>query len=129
MFLSTSNPNLVSMKTGVIMKLSSKSCLILGLFSSFVIANPPILSMENIEVNETDALTMSIQNLSNNMVSIDLYGEVIDVSPASGVQFECAGYENLEVQIIDNDHDYFEVPCKSRIVFTEDFTNQYQRGE
>jgi hypothetical protein len=111
------------------MKLSSKSVLILGLLSSAVIANEYSPPIENVEVYKTELSTFSIQNLSNEEVEIDLYGETFNLTSASGVQFECSGYENLELQIKNNDHGYFEVPCKSRVVITESFTNQYVQGE
>ncbi len=111
------------------MKLSSKSVLILGLLSSAVIANEYSSPVENVEVYKTELSTLSIQNLSNEKIEVDLYGETFNLTPASGVQFECSGYDNLELQIKNNDHEYFEVPCKSRVVITESFTNQYAQGE
>jgi hypothetical protein len=111
------------------MKLSSKSALILGLLSTAVIANEYSSPLENVEVYKTELSTLSIQNLSNEKIEIDLYGENFNLEPASGVKFECLGYEKLELQIKSNDHEYFEVFCKSRVVFTESFTNQYMSGE
>ena len=111
------------------MKLSTKSALILGLLSSAAIASEYTAPIENIEVYKTELSTLSIQNLSSEKVEIDLYGETFSLSPASGVQFECSGYEHLELQIKNKDHDYFEIPCQSRVVITESFTNQYVQGE
>lgn len=111
------------------MKLSSKSVLILGLLSSAVIASEYSSPVENVEVFKTKSSTLSIQNLSNEKVEVDLYGETFNLSPASGIQFECSGYEHLELQIKNNDHEYFEIPCQSRVVITESFTNQYAQGE
>ena len=113
------------------MKLISKSALILGLLSSDVIASEYISSIENIEVTKTDLLTLSIHNLSREKIEIeiDIYGETINLSPASGIQYECSEYEFLELKIRNNEHEYFEVPCRSRVVITESFTNQYKKGE
>ena len=111
------------------MKLSSKSVLILGLLSSAVIANEYSSPIKNVEVYKTELSTLSVQNLSSEKIEIDLYGKTFNLPPASGVKFECSGYENLELQIKNNDHEYFEVPCKSRVVITESFTNQYIQGE
>ena len=111
------------------MKLSNKSVLILGLLSSAVIANEYSSPVKNVEVYKTELSTLSVQNLSSEKIEIDLYGKIFNLSPASGVKFECSGYENLELQIKNNDHGYFEVPCKSRVVITESFTNQYAQGE
>ncbi|MHA2937055.1 hypothetical protein ACXJY6_02045 [Vibrio sp. RC27] len=111
------------------MKLSSKLALTLGLLSSTVIASEYNSPVDNVEVYKTKLSTLSIQNLSNEKIEIDLYGETFNLTPASGIKFECSGYESLELQIKNNDHDYFEVPCKSRVVITESFTNQYAQGE
>ena len=111
------------------MKLSSKSVLILGLLSTAVIASEYSSPVKNVEVYKTELLTLSIQNLSSEKIEIDLYGENFNLDPASGIKFECSGYEKLELQIKNNDHEYFEVPCKSRVVITESFTNQYVQGE
>jgi hypothetical protein len=81
------------------MKLSSKSVLILGLLSSAVIASEYSSPVENVEVYSTELSTLSIQNLSSEKIEIDLYGETFNLTPASGVQFECSGYDNLELQI------------------------------
>ena len=111
------------------MKLSRKSALILGLLSTAVFANEYNSPLENVEVYKTELSTLSIQNLSSEKIEIDLNGENFNLDPASGVKFECSGYEKLELQIKNNDHEYIEVPCKSRLVFTESFTNQYAKGE
>ena len=111
------------------MKISSKSVLILGLLSSAVVANEYHSPVENVEVYKTELSTLSIHNLSHEKIEIDLYGETVNLPPASGVQFECLGYSNLELQIKNNDHEFFEVPCSSRVVFTESFYNQYTQGE
>ncbi|WP_426369458.1 hypothetical protein [Pseudocolwellia sp. HL-MZ7] len=111
------------------MKLSSKAALMLTLLSTAVIASEYSSPVENVEVYKTEFSTLSIQNLSNEKIEIDLYGQNFNLTPASGVQFECSGYDNLELQIKNNDHEYFEVPCKSRVVITELFTNQFMQGE
>jgi hypothetical protein len=111
------------------MKLIKKSALILGLLSSAVVANEYSSPLNNIKVFKTKSSTLSIQNYSNQNVEIDLYGEIFNLTAASGIQFECTGYDTLELQIKNNDHEYFEVPCMSRVVFTESFTNQYMQGK
>ena len=106
------------------MKLTNKSVLIFGLLSINAFANEYIPPIENITVYKTDSPTLSIQNLSKDSVEIDIYGEYFNLTPSSGIKFECLGYENLELQIKNNIHDYFEVPCKSRVLITEQFTNE-----
>jgi len=111
------------------MKLSNKLTLILGLLCSNVNANENSSPIDNIEIFTTELSTLSIQNLSKETVEIDIYGETINLIPASGVQFECSSYENLELQFKNNDHEYFETPCQARIVISELFTNQYAQGK
>lgn len=111
------------------MKATSKLILIVSCFSSFVIADENPSVIKNVDVFQTKDSTLSIQNLSIEDVKIEIYGEVLDLSPTSGIQFECSGYENVELQIKNNDHEYFEVPCQSRVIFNEVFKNQYSQGE
>ena len=105
------------------MKFGSKIALIIGLTSSIVFASEYNSPLDNVAVFDSELDTLSIQNFSSEKVEIDIYGELVDLPPASGVRFECENYENLELQIMGNNHDYFEVPCKSRVEFTESFRN------
>lgn len=111
------------------MKRSRKSALILGLLSTAVIASEYTSPLNNVDVYKSESSTLSIQNLSDEKIEIDIYGQHFNLIPASGVKFECAGYERLEIQIKNNDHEYFEVPCQSRIVINRSFSNQYKQGE
>ena len=111
------------------MKFYSQWTLMLALSSTAVIANEYTSPVDNITVYKTKKMTLAIQNLSNEKVEIEIYGETFNLSSASGLQFECSGYENLELQIKNNDHEYFEVPCSSRVLIEELFTNQYRVGE
>jgi hypothetical protein len=111
------------------MKYYSKWTLILALLSSTVIANDYLSPVDNIGVYKTKLSALSIQNFSSEHVEIDIYGESFNLSPASGLQFDCAGYERLALQIKNNDHNFFEVPCSSRVVIDELFVNQYSAGE
>ena len=110
------------------MKLSSKSVLTFGLLSFAVIGNEYSSPIENVTVYKTELSTLSIQNFSRENVEVDLYGEKFTLTPASGIQFECSSYENIELQVKNNVHDYFEIPCSSRVIFTELFSNQYPKG-
>lgn len=111
------------------MKLSSKLALFCSLLSSAAIANDYSPPINNVDVFRTELTTLSIQNLSNEQVEIDLYGEIFNLIPDSGVKFDCSGYENIELQIKNNDHSYFEIPCQSRVIISELFKNQYRQGE
>lgn len=121
-------PFLVSLEIGVIMKLSYKSALFFGLLSSAVMASEPLSLIQNIDTFKTELSTLSIQNISSEKIEIDIYGETVSLLPASGIKFECSGYENIALQIKNNDHDFFEVPCQSRVVINESFKNQYSNG-
>ena len=111
------------------MKLCSKSVLFVTVLSSTVVAGEYLSPIENVEVFISDASTLSVQNLSTEQVEIDLYGELFSLAPASGLQYECSGYDSLELIIKNNEHEYFEVPCQSRIVINATFANQLQQGE
>lgn len=111
------------------MKLYSKSVFLLGLLSSSVIASEYLSPVENIQVFFTESSTLSIQNFSDERVEIDLYGETFNLAPASGLQFECQGYESLELQVKNINHDFFEIPCQSQVVIAESFTNEVAQGE
>ncbi len=88
------------------------------------------LPLNNINLFETNSATLSIQNLSNEMIELDIYGEALELAPTSGLLLNCSGYSYLDVQVKHNDHDYFEVPCNSHLVFNDSFSNQYkQQGE
>ncbi|GAD90813.1 hypothetical protein VHA01S_056_00300 [Vibrio halioticoli NBRC 102217] len=111
------------------MKFSSKVALMLGVISSAALANEIVAPLDGVEVVITQLPTLSIQNISNETVSINIYGETLKLAPTSGVQYACKGYHDLELQVLNNDHDYFEVPCQSKVVFTELFKNQRKQGE
>jgi hypothetical protein len=79
----------------------------------------------NVDVHHTDCNYLSVQNLSIDTVKIDIYGEVFTVLPASGLSFDCKSYDSLEILFKNNVHDFFEVPCQSRVVINDRFQNQY----
>ena len=111
------------------MKRFSKSMLVLCLLSPTVFSTEYLSPVQNIQVTLTDSAALSIQNFSSEQVVFDIYGETIKLVPASGIQFECLGYETLELQIKNIDHDYFEIPCQSRVVIGESFTTELAQGE
>lgn len=111
------------------MKLNSKIALILGLTSSVVFASEYKSPLDNVKVYDTELQTLSIQNLSDEKVEIEIYGKYLVLQPASGIKFDCESYDNLELQIKNNFNDYFDVPCKSRVVFSEFFANEIKQGE
>ena len=99
------------------------------LLSSVVIASEYTSPVDNINVYSTELTTLAIQNFSNGVVEIDIHGKIFNLAPASGAQLNCSGYKQLELQVRHNDHEYFQVPCNSRVVINESFTNQYAKGE
>jgi hypothetical protein len=102
----------------------SRATWMLGVVSTCVIANESSMPINDVTVSLTDYQTLSVQNLSKEKVQIDIYGNEFSLPPASGLTFECAGYPYLEIQVKGMVHDYFEVPCQSRVVFGETFNNQ-----
>lgn len=111
------------------MKLCSKSVLFAAVLSSAVVAGEYFSPIENVEVFISEASTLSIQNLSAEQVDIYLLGELFSLVPGSGLQYECSAYYSLELIIKNNEYEYFEVPCQSRIVINASFINQLKQGE
>ncbi|CAI89300.1 MULTISPECIES: hypothetical protein [Pseudoalteromonas] len=95
------------------------------LFSALANAGDLPSPIKNVDVYHTDSNYLSIQNLSIDTVKIDIYGEIFTVLPASGVSFECNSYYSLELLFKNNVHDFFEVPCQSRVVINERYQNKY----
>lgn len=103
--------------------------LILTLFSSTAIANEYSSPVNNVDIYSSELTSLSIHNFSSEIVEIDIHGSIFYLVPASGAQLNCYSYEQLELQFKHNDHEYFQVPCKSRVVISEYFTNQYSAGK
>ena len=101
-----------------------RAALLLGLVSSYSFAMDSTSVIKEVVVSKTDNSVLSIQNLSSTELLIDIYGKEFTIEPASGLSFECEGYSDLEIQLKNVVHDYFEVPCKSRVVFSENFNVQ-----
>ena len=94
---------------------------IAALLSSIAMATtlpPPI---EGVSVTSTENSVLSIQNLSNQKVKVKVYGDEFYLEAVSGLVVNCKGHENLELILDDNIYDYFEVPCKSRVIVSKFF--------
>ena len=108
----------------------NKVALILGLAcSTMVFANEYKAPLNNVKVFDTELNALSIQNLSNEIIKLDIYGRSLSLMPTSGIKFDCESFAELELQVINNSHDYFSVSCNSRIIFSEQFTNESYQGE
>ncbi len=103
--------------------------LVTGLLSTTALAGDLESPIENVDVFKTEDTTLSVQNLSFEDVEIDIYGEEFTLKPLSGLTYDCAGYTNLELQFKNNLHEYFEVPCQSRVVINEAFKNRFKQGQ
>lgn len=111
------------------MKIFSKNVLIiLGFVSSSVLAGEFVSPLVGVDIEEREANNLSVHNLSSETIVINIYGDVIELLPASGIVYECKGYSYLELQVQKNQHDYFEVACQSNVVFSESFKNQSVEG-
>lgn len=107
------------------MKQISKAILISGLLSTTALATPIV----GVDVSQTHLQYLSIQNISDETIKIDIYGEELTLEPVTGVRFECSGYEFLELQFSNLSHDYFEVPCASLVKINESFKLDVDQGE
>lgn len=79
----------------------------------------------NISVTETKNNHHSIQNLSPYTTSFEVNGELISLKPSSGVSLDCKFYSELELIIKNVEHDYFVVPCQSKVVIQPTFKIKY----
>lgn len=111
------------------MKFTRNVALVLGLISSTALANEIVSPLGAVQVTPTESSTLSIQNLSAAAISLVIYDDTVELQPASGIQYECKGYAQLELQIQQHEHDYFEVPCQSKVVFTEAFHSNARQGK
>jgi len=111
------------------MKFSNRFILILGVSSSIVFAGDLASPIEYVEVFTTQQQKLSIKNLSNEKIEIDIYGRNVALPAYSIVKLNCESYSDLELQIKDYIHGYFEVPCQSSVIFTENFSNPLNKEE
>lgn len=98
-----------------------RTALFFGLISLNVAAQDVFPPIENVSVSSTDSNTLAVHNFSASSVFIDIYGNKFEISASSGLSFQCEGYQQLEIQVQDLNHDYFETPCNSRVIFDENF--------
>ncbi len=117
------------MKLRKIMKLSNSLLLILGVSSFATVANEYHSPLADVVVMRSTQSQLSIQNVSNETVTLDIYGDIFTLKPTSGLQYQCAGYDYLELQVKNNQHDYFEVPCQSEVIFGEQFNHQFDKEQ
>jgi len=103
--------------------------LVLALFSSSILANEVTSPIDNIHVYNTEQTSLVIYNFSSELVEIDIHGDILSLPPTSGAQFNCLSHTEVELRIEYNEHGFFQVPCSSRVVIDEAFTNQYSQGE
>lgn len=106
------------------MKRSSTALMLVGLVSLCAQAQNISTPIDGVSASITEAKTLSIQNIADIEVKIDIYGNEFALSPMSGLIYECAGYTSLEIQVKGMVHDYFEVPCNSQVTFNEAFSSQ-----
>lgn len=92
---------------------------LLWLFSPVAISGEVLSPISYVDVFDSNNDSLSIKNISTKNVEIDIYGDVVMLSPASGVIFSCGAYSHLEFKFKDISHDYFEVHCQSKVVINE----------
>ncbi len=103
------------------MKITSIT-LFLGMLSLNSFAGNIEAPIDGVSVFDTVNHSLSIQNMSSEVVGVDIFGEEFLIYPLSGVNFDCAGYKYLEVKVKNTVHDYLEVQCNSRVVFNPEFS-------
>ena len=91
---------------------------------AFAASKDNITALDGVTLSLIEEQTLSIQNSASETVKIDIHGDEFSLMPASGLTLDCGGYSFFEIKIQGLDHDYFEVPCQSRVVFNETFNNQ-----
>lgn len=80
----------------------------------------------NIMVIETTNSQHSIQNLSPYTTSFEINGELITLKPSTGVSLDCKFFSELELIVKNVEHDYFVVPCQSKVVLQPTFKIKYK---
>ena len=95
-----------------------------ALISSGVMSAILSSPIDGVSVNATENSVLSIQNLSSRIVKVDIYGEKLTILPISGVLFNCSNLNTLELILDGMVYDYFEVPCKSRVIINDSFQPQ-----
>ncbi len=100
----------------------------LAFFSALFISTTALATslhspIENIDVVKSNADHLSVQNLSNETVKINIFGDEVELGAGTGAAFSCKGYDELELIIGDGIHDFFEVPCQSKVTINEAFEN------
>ena len=80
----------------------------------------------NIMVTETTNSQHSIQNLSPYTTSFEINGELITLKPSTGVSLDCKFFSELELIVKNVEHDYFVVPCQSKVVLQPTFKIKYK---
>lgn len=107
------------------MKLRCSTTLFLGLLSINSFAQSIPSPIAAVSVNKIESTSLSIQNLSTTTAVIDIYGQEFEIASLSGLSFKCDGYSHLQIVVKHIEHDYFEVPCNSRVVFEKEFLINY----
>lgn len=105
------------------MKLNKIVLLSTLLLSTAALANSLSSPVKNIDVVKTTASHLSVQNLSDETVNVNIFGDEVKLSSGTGAAFDCKGYDELELVIGNGLHDFFEVPCQSKVIINESFKN------
>ncbi len=88
-----------------------------------LMANDYKNSMPNIKVSKSNESTLSIQNLSNENLEIDILGNILNLKPTSGLIFACSNNETFLIGFKTKSYNFIEVQCKSNILINESHVN------
>ncbi|WP_087016446.1 hypothetical protein [Thaumasiovibrio subtropicus] len=85
---------------------------------TMAVGTQPIIS--GIDVVETKDSFLSILNVTAAPVELEIYGEQVIVDADSGTFYPCLGYNELAIDFVAQEHDYFVVPCSSEIIIGDE---------
>ncbi|MFY8273069.1 hypothetical protein AAEU32_02945 [Pseudoalteromonas sp. SSDWG2] len=94
------------------------------IMSASVFAANPASQIEHITVTNTDLENLSIQNYSPELIKLSIHGVNHTLVSFSGLSSKCDGYLELEIIFENIEHEYFVVPCNSRVVISENYRSE-----
>lgn len=77
--------------------------------------------LNNVVVVEHAESYLKLRNLSSVDISLDIYGQAINLTPKSGALVDCQAFSDLEIKFVDREAVFFSVPCSSVVAFKEGF--------
>lgn len=96
--------------------------ILLAMFSSSGFGGISLYTpIKSVEAYLTDGTRFSIHNLSTQSVVFSVFSERLEVPAGAGVAVDCLGYELIAVDVVGEEHPYYELPCSSRLVVAKEY--------